>query len=243
MPRKPPIEFDSHTDKPVRDDSGKLTTLTLPVQKGTRLTRDPGRGMMPPTGSLDPTYSRWLENRDLDELKMALAHDTSPKVMAFLAAIIDPRKMSTDICTLAKRHSIGLTEMIQIWRSYHLTSALTVHIESSPAIAADVVIDARSIKICCPRCDGAGMIRVTRKDVVDWLDCPQCEATGSVRKVGDAKARDLVYQTIGFTKAGGLGVSVNISNTSSTVESVIDELENLSPAIPVSSIAIPNDDA
>lgn len=244
MPRKklPPVE-DSYIDQPIRDDAGQPSDLTMPVQQMTRLTRDPGRGMMPSTGSRDPGYARWLEGRDLDELKMALAHDSSPKVVAFLGALVDPRHINTDITTLAKLHSIGLTEMMQVWRSYRLTDAIGIHIDGAPAIASDVVIDARSTLICCPRCDGAGMIKVNLKDGQEWKDCPQCSATGSVRKVGDSKARDLVYQTIGFTKAGGLGINVNIQNTSNTVESVIDELDRLSPAIPVESIAIPLDDS
>ncbi len=243
MPRKPPTEIDCYDDKPVRDDKGKPTSLTLPVQKATRLTRDPGRGMMPSTGHQDPTYSRWLEHRDIDTLKMALAYDTSPKVVAFLAALIDPRRKETDITTLAKQHSIGLTEMMQVWRHYHLTDAMTVHIEGAPAIAADVVRDARSYEVCCPRCDGAGMIQVTRKTGQEWIDCIQCSATGSVRKIGDSQSRTLVYQTIGFTKAGGVTFNNNVQANISTVESVIDELDRLPSAIAVSSIAIPADDA
>lgn len=250
MPRKPPpkpgpelVPFDAYKDKPVLNENGTPSALTMPVQKGSRLTRDPGRGMMPPTGPQDPTYSKFLERLDLDELKYALAHDSSPKVIAFLGALVDPRRKETDICTLAKQHSIGLTEMMQVWRSYKLTTAMGVHIEGAPAIAADVVIDARSIQVCCPRCDGAGMIRVTVKDVQTWKDCPQCEGTGATRKVGDAKSRDLVYQTIGFTKSGGITVNTNVQTVTSTVESVIDELERLPPAINVSSVAIPADDA
>lgn len=249
MPRKPksppppPIEFDPYTDKPVPDETGSPTALTIPVQSGSRLTRDPGRGMMPPTGPQDPVYAKYLTSLDLDELKTALAQDSSPKVIAFLAALVDPRQKDADITTLAKHHSIGLTEMMQVWRSYKLTHAMGVHIDAAPAIALDVTLDARSIIICCPRCDGAGLIRVTRHDLAEWIDCPQCSATGAVRKVGDSKSRDLVYQTIGFTKAGGFTVNNNIQNNSSTVESVLDELERLPPVISVSSIALPADDA
>ncbi len=246
-PPKPPgpelVPFDPYTDKPVHDEAGNPTTLTMPVQKGSRLTRDPGRGMMPPTGPQDPVYSKFLDRLDLDELKYALAHDSSPKVVAFLGALIDPRRKETDICTLAKQHSIGLTEMMQVWRSYKLTTAMGVHIEGAPAIAADVVIDARSYMVCCPRCDGAGMIRVQLQSGQEWKDCPQCGATGAVRKVGDAKSRDLVYQTIGFTKSGGITVNTNVQTVTSTVESVLDELDRLPPAIAVSSVAIPLDDA
>ncbi len=241
MPRKPPTGIDTHRDQSVRDENGKRTTLTIPVAPITRLAPDPGRGMMPPTGHQDPVYAKFLESRDLDELKFALATSTAPKALAFLGDLIDPTKAATDITTLAKRRAIGLVEMMQIWRSHKLTSAMGVHIDGAPSVAADVVLDALSTIICCTRCDGAGVIRVTRHDVQEWIDCPHCQATGATRKPGDPKARDLVYQTVGFTKASG-GVSVNIQHNTSNVESVLDELERAT-AIPVGSVEIPMDDA
>lgn len=241
MPRKPPTDIDTHRDQSVRDEKGKPTALTLPVAKITRLAPDPGRGMMPPTGPLDPVYSRYLESLDLDELKFALAKDASPKALAFLSSIVDPAKSKTDITTLAKRHAIGLTEMMQIWRSHKLCTAMGVHIDAAPAVAADVVLDAQSTRVCCPRCDGAGMIRVTRRAIEDWIDCPHCEAAGTIRKPGDPKARDLVYQTVGFTKvAGGPGINVNINN-SSKVDSILDELERAG-TVTIESVSIPDGD-
>jgi hypothetical protein len=218
--------------------------MELPIQGLARLTRDEGRGMMGTTGELDPVYDKYLHTLDLDELKFALSlQPNSLKVVQFLSDLVNPIKADTNITTLAKQRGIGQTEMMEIWRSYKLSHALGVYIDAAPNLAGHVAKDAESIKICCPRCDGAGVILVTRRDNEQaWIDCPTCESTGAVRRPGDKASRDLVFHAIGMVKSGGSGnVTVNVQQNAQGVESVIDELDRITPVIDLPP-ALPEDD-
>jgi hypothetical protein len=237
-------EIDPWTNNPIYEE-GERTKLTLPVKKLSLLHYDKGRGMMSTEGEGDPVYARYLTSLDMDELRMALAEDNSPKAVNFLSHLANPLFASVDITTLAKRCSIGLTEMMQIWRNHKLTAAMGVYIDGAPTLAAHLVEDARSVTVCCGRCDGAGFIKVHREEGTVWIECVNCKGTGVVRRAGDAKARETIFKSIGFVRPdGGNSVSVNINNSQSpTVTSVLDELERLPAVIPATAIPIPDDDA
>ncbi len=173
---------------------------------------------------------KYLKSLDLDGLKTALAQDDSPRAVSFLAALADPTNEETDITILALENRISLQELMQIWRSAKHSEALGALFNGAPTIAAHAVEDAKSTKVCCPRCDGAGIMQVPALDaktllpVQTWVRCTNCEGAGSIRKAGDTKSREYVLRATGLIKQDS-GTSVTIVNQPSAVESVIDELD------------------
>jgi len=65
------------------------------------------------------------------------------------------------------------------------------------------------------------------------VECPRCSGSGRMRKAGDADARKLMAETVGWTKrGGGAGPSVNLNLNLGGVESVIEEVERASTSSP-----------
>ena len=223
-------------DKMVPDENGGCTTLTLPIQSMTRKQYD--TDMM--RHARLTGFRRYLETINIEELKYALAKDDSDKALDYLCALMDPENADLDPATIAMRQNIPLSDIMAIWRSDRLTATIGQLYAGAPAVAAQTVEAALGTTICCPRCDGAGEIHVQRggKKGSYWLTCVQCKGEGSVRKAGDAKARELVLKATGVIKGANTGTQITINTGSSAVESVIDELERLPAPITVQAESV-----
>jgi hypothetical protein len=194
------------------------------------------RGTLPKStvGKADSIYANFLEKLPLDELRSALSQSESPGAIRFLAALEDPSRAQTRLVALAKSSGLSLGEMTRIWREGRLTAALGIMIDAAPAIAADIVEDAKSRPTCCPRCDGAGTIHVNRQDGPSWIQCTSCRGSGSIRKPGDAGSRDLFLKAIGFVKSdAGYRVTILNQNNAPNAASVIEELEQAQAALEI----------
>lgn len=218
-------------DEPVYEN-GKPTDFTMPVLPFTKLVTDHDRGMMSYDGDNDPVYAGYVASLPLEELKFALAREATPKANQFLAYIVDPNKARVPITSLAKLSGIGLPEMMQIWRSYKLVQALGVFINHAPAIAEHTAQDAMSYNACCPRCDGGGVMKVERYDKYEWLQCVQCQGTGIIRKMGDSKSRDQIFQATGILATRANVNVVTQIHQHHSAESIIDELDEAIDILP-----------
>jgi hypothetical protein len=217
-------------DTMVPDENGGVTTLTLPIQSMTRKQYDVD--MMRQARLTG--FRRYLETIDIEELKYALAKDDSEKALDYLCALMDPENAHLDPAAIAMRQKIPLSDIMAIWRNDRLTATMGHLYAGAPAVAARTVESALGTSICCPRCDGAGEVRVERRKGPYWLTCPNCQGQGSIRKAGDPKARETILKATGVIK-GATGTSITINTGSSAVESVIDELERLPAPITVTA--------
>lgn len=207
-----------YRDQPLIE-SREDPSFTLPIQEMT-----PEQYEQEKVYPGSAAYRRYIKSLDLDELKFALAHYDTPKAVAFLAALADPRNREVDIVAVAQKFKIGFNELMAVWRNSRLTRAMSELFDGAPAVARDTVEDARSTVACCPRCDGAGVIKVNRNEVQEWIECMNCEGTGTVRKTGDAKSRAYVFKATGLVKdAPNMVINNNVGR--SGVDSVLDDLE------------------
>lgn len=217
-------------DTMVPDENGGITTLTLPIQSMTRKQYDTDMVRQARlTG-----FRRYLETIDIEELKYALSKDDSEKALDYLCALMDPENAHLDPAAIAMRQKIPLSDIMAIWRNDRLTATMGYLISGAPAVAQRTIESALGTSICCPRCDGAGEIRVERQKGPYWLSCPNCHGQGSVRKAGDPKARETVLKATGIIK-GAQGTQITINTGSSAVESVIDELERIPGSINITA--------
>jgi hypothetical protein len=168
---------------------------------------------------------------DRENLKAALADSESPKLQKFLAALAGTRYRGWNIGTVARKFSITPNELTTIWRDHNLAKGMATIIAGIPEIAADVVEDARSIKVICPQCDGWRFVPVPEhlqeKFSARVVECPNCDGTGMVRKPGSDVDRQRMWEAAGLARKGnGVGVQVNVNaGQFQGVESVIEELE------------------
>ncbi len=236
-PPKPPTDLKEYKervykDEPVLDAKGDPTALTMPVEQTVWQTISP---------DTCPALSDFLNTRKVRDIKLALDTAGTSRALKFLTALNDPKNARVHIVDLAYLHGINVLDLMQLWRSHKLTATMMNLTERLPQVATHTVDSALNNKICCNRCDGAGTIRVQRESGYTWITCHTCDGTGQIYKPGDVKNREMVFKATGIIKPDQH--ITNITTNLQSVESVIDELESLSPVINVSSIAIPADDS
>lgn len=188
--------------------------------------------------SMPVMYLPWADTLPRTDLQEALIREDSTRALLFYEALSDPKRGDVPISVLAQQCGIRTRELIEIWRHHKQVEAIGIAITGSPEVARHTVEDAKSITICCTRCDGAGVVRVLRELGPEWIQCITCKGTGAVRRAGDAKSREWVLRAAGVIKADGSGVVIN--QNFSRADSVLDELDRCAA---VDTVAIPEDDA
>lgn len=201
---------------------------------------------------------------DREEITQALAQSTEPKARTFLELLLDPRNLEVPIARLARMAKLDSIELASLMRSHHAAEAMGTFMRSAPKIAHDIVKDAESIQVECPRCNGFGRVQdpftVTEANPIGQIiDCVRCDGSGLVRKSGDKDARALIAETIRWTKTKQPMVMVNnfngggIDALSDRMESALEqdnprhrlERERVEPVEPVDAEfeVVPEDDS
>jgi hypothetical protein len=175
----------------------------------------------------------YLDQLPLEELRNALEADDTNRARRFLADLNNPLLRSYTVATLAHKNGISIPDLHAVWRNYKTAESLFRAQESGPTVATHTAEDAKSQWITCTRCDGAGQIQVARRSGQEWIDCGTCQGTGAQRRPGDKASRQWILEAVGVIKPkAGVVINQSIHSTAS-VESVLDELEHLPPAIDV----------
>lgn len=216
-PPPPPLDY-PHADVALLDSDGNPSDLTLPIQ-----------------------FVPWADTIPRTDLAQALVEDDGPKALEFLKSLSDPLKHDTPISVLAAQSNIRIPELMSIWRSHMKIAAMGVALSQAPLIARDTVEDAKTITVCCGRCDGAGTMRVLREAGLEWITCKTCKGSGEVQRPGDPKSREWVLRAADVIAAEKTGVTVNLQ-TNFGADSVLDELDRIDRNT-VEVVAIPDNDA
>jgi len=239
------MERELHPPRPIGRPPGSKTKaqnhfLKPPVRlkKGERTPKgfqnDPERGLVPVASQVkgglkqnDVPFDRFFDHigtkKSLAPLEDALARSKNVNAVKFLAMLAEPRYGRWRLSTIAKKCGLTLTDMGDIWRNSQIQRSMMEIVNGSPLVAADMVEDARSIQVCCPRCDG-----LKRVDGLNGrkISCPNCGGEGVIRKPGDHDSRTKIFETIGLT-GKGRGININNFNGPVSVDRELDELDNL----------------
>ena len=216
---------------------------------------EPERGMVDGRkyGKLDRVYSAYLDElnpRANDDVQLALAASGDIRFKEFLERINMPKYRRASLATIAKACNITLSEFNNWWNRASTQRAIAVAQVGSVMITRDIVEDARTQDVFCPRCDGLGFIAaqpglpadtpgyrmLEPQDGDETLryirNCPQCKTEKVVKRVGDAHARDKVLELSGLIKKGAaVQIVQNFSGAShSSALSGLDDLNIIDAA-------------
>lgn len=196
--------------------------------------RDGLRGMVPARafGRDDLVYKEYLKSlnpRENYDVQLALADSEDVRFVEFFQRMMTPRYKKTSLPAIAKACNITLQEFNRWWQKASAQRAIAVAQTSTVDLTRDMVNDARSIDAVCERCDGLGFVAAPANLPLDtlgyerlqgvdpdglpdvrWIrSCPMCKKEGTVRRPGDAHARDRVLEMSGLiNKNKGALVSI-----------------------------------
>lgn len=133
--------------------------------------------------------------------KEALDLSRDLKFEKLLALMSDPARAKDSFGNLCRLADITLNDLHDFWRNHQLHAGMIQMMNHVPKIMVDVAIDAESRNSACTRCDGVGRvidISPINSKATERL-CPVCGGTKEMRVVGDPRARDLIFESIGLT--------------------------------------------
>src|SRR5215471_2739662 len=95
---------------------------------------------------------RFKDNTQFEKLKLFMEEDS--RLEALSAAMIDPAYSKIPFPLLCKKFGIKLQELQTLYTDGMRHLALLELSNGLPEISLDVIEDARSKEVVCPRCDG-----------------------------------------------------------------------------------------
>lgn len=151
----------------------------------------------------DKPMKRFIENVDVEKLEAFLGNEE--KYRTLVAALHDPAYAQCGFAWIARKCGVTLAELQAIYTDGMRQIGMLRMSTALPEVMGDVVEDARSKKVVCPRCDG---FKVGPVKGGGERECPVCAGTGEVTQIGDKHARDLVFETMKLTGQGGPLVAI-----------------------------------
>ena len=232
-------------------------TTTLMTEK------DGVRGLVPARnrGYRDRVFAEYLDTlnpRANVVMQKALAASPDVRFQEFLDRVMTPKYLSASLATIAKGCSIDLPEFNQQSGKASAQRAIAEAQLASPGVVEGLIEDAKSKDDVCDRCDGIGSVaappglagdipgyRVAReeRDPIYTHTCPKCAGEGTVRRSGDAHARDRLMEIAGLS-AGAKGAAVVIQNFSGASHgSAVPILEDAMSILDVKAERLAEDEA
>lgn len=152
-----------------------------------------------------------------------------PRVAKFLKKCGELQNKS--LTYIAKSCGLNNTDLARIWRDDKLANAFLEIVDRMPENAKKVMDDSLGDRKTCPRCDGLKRIEIPEKhrdffDGQEFATCPECDGKGHKITIGSAADKQLIWEKVGWTKQKG-GIQVNVNMADHSVDSVIDEMDDL----------------
>jgi hypothetical protein len=174
----------------------------------------------------DLPMKRFAQHIDKDAMSQFLENSGNERFDTLMLIMQDPAYAKMSFAWQCKKAGVTLHEMQLLYADGMRQLALLQMSNSLPSLMADVTEDAKTHMENCARCDGFGF--VPYKD--ETRDCPTCKSTGTVRRVGDKQARDLVFESAKLIKQSGplVAVTQNFGNTDQRMETILKKTREIS---------------
>jgi hypothetical protein len=228
--------------------------------------KDGIRGLVPARnrGYRDRVFAEYLDTlnpRANVVMQKALAASPDVRFQEFLERVMNPKYLRASLATIAKGCGIDLLEFNQWWSKASAQHAIAEAQLASPGVVEDLIEDAKSKDDVCDRCDGIGTLAAppgVEGDIPGYRlaqeaskehgaiytrTCPKCTGEGTVRRSGDAHARDRLMEIAGLSP-GAKGAAVVIQNFSrASHASAVPILEDAMNILDVKAERLAEDDA
>lgn len=158
----------------------------------------------------------------IEEFKECLASCEEPQIRAFFMDLCNPKYARISIIALMERHQLPMLAVQEMWRNYSLARAMQIFCGGMRIIAADIVEDAKNKTVECGLCAGLGEILGKKGH---YRKCPRCKGTGEQVQPGDADARRMILESIGWTGKKSL-IQQNFY-TAPGIHDALEEMEQM----------------
>jgi hypothetical protein len=226
--------------------------------------RHPGPGPPRNRGYRDRVFAEYLDTlnpRANMVMQKALAASPDVRFQEFLERVMTPKYRRASLATIAKGCGIDLLEFNQWWNKASAQRAIAEAQLASLSVVEDLIEAAKSKDDVCDRCDGIGSVaappglegdipgyRLAREaseehGAIYTRTCPKCAGVGTVRRSGDAHARDRLMEIAGLSP-GAKGAAVVIQNFSGVSHaSAVPMLEEAMNILDVKAERLAEDEA
>jgi len=148
-----------------------------------------------------------------------ISNRSEKRFKLLLTALKDKQYKSVPLPSLCKASGIDMTELERSWIDFNRQRGLVRMASQLPDVMDDVAVDARSVVVKCRNCDGLGRL----ENQPEFPECPICDGSGKVRRIGDKHSRELLFDTMKLTSKEPL---VNINNNFS-LESIVGDASKI----------------
>jgi hypothetical protein len=230
---------------------------------------DTGERKMVPRGRArsDVIFRRLEQTVPRTELAHIMECCPDERAQRLFKMLVEPKYMKRTLPWMAQECGLAYQDVLVLIRNHHLGEGMIRMSAHAPQVMEDVAIDARSREVTCTNCRGyfIGEIasvpvmeavvdektgRTTMTQSVDPVDghllferCLVCDGVGTLRKVGDADSRKLLFETLKLTGQRGplIAQQFNSGGATSMEDSVGAAHDALDlPALPVPSKGAPD---
>lgn len=148
-----------------------------------------------------------------------LASRKEPRFKVLRATLMDKRYKGVPLVDLCTASGVEMIDLERSWIDYNRSRGLIRMATQLPEVMEDIAIDSRTVVVKCKNCEGLGRI----ESQPNFPECPICDGSGKVRKIGDRHSRDLLFDTMKLTTKEPL---VNIQNTFS-LENIVGDASKI----------------
>lgn len=188
----------------------------------------------------DKIFRRLESSVPREELIAAMDSTPDERANQLMLRLLDPAFRKHSLPKLAKDVGLTYPQVLHYITKYRLDQGLLNMSAHVPKVMEDVAIDSKSKEVTCPNCEGSKVVAVTeivedpdtKKKVVlqrlddegrgVWKKCLVCDGAGTIRQVGDADSRKLLFETLKLT--GQRGPLVAIQNNANGVGTMEEDV-------------------
>jgi hypothetical protein len=171
----------------------------------------------------DSVFRRLEESVPREEMLAILGASADERAQVLLMKMMDPSCRKHSLPHLASLVGLSYPQVLQMITKFRLDEGMLRMSAHVPQVMEDVAVDAQSKEVTCGSCkgfknaDGIAVIPVvetiddpeSKKRVVVqrvdgagnlmWERCLVCDGVGTLRKIGDADSRKLLFETLKLT--------------------------------------------
>lgn len=174
----------------------------------------------------DMIFRRLEHSMPRDEMAYIMECASDERAQRLMKVMVDPRYRKRTLPWMARECGLNYMDIVLLIKNHHIGDGTVRMSRHVPQAMEDVAVDSLSKQVTCGNCkghleDGVASVPVTeivedeksKRSVVMhkldpdgapmWERCLVCDGVGTLRKVGDAKSRELLFETMGLTGRKG----------------------------------------